>query len=83
MQVFQVLHDTIALIYQKSFPLKKENFQKEIVISEDSVKMVLYNYPIVFVLNIVAPKKKKKLLKKNSSLIILRYLRINENFTRI
>jgi len=61
MQTSQVLHDTIVLICQKNCPLKKENFQKKIVIFEDNIKMVLYNYQSVLVSNIVAPKKEKNL----------------------
>jgi len=71
MQAFQAHHDTIALICQKSFQSKKENFQMETAISADSVRMVLYNYQFVLVLNIVAPKKKIKIIFfKNSSNII-------------
>lgn len=61
MQASQVLHDTIVLICQKDCPLKKENFQKKIVIFEDNIKMVLYNYQSVLASNIVGPKKRKKL----------------------
>jgi len=61
MQTSQVLHDTIVLTCQKNCPLKKENFQKKIVIFEDNIKMVLYNYQSVLVSNIVAPKKEKNL----------------------
>lgn len=60
MQAFQVLHDTIVLIYQKNCPLKKENFQNEIVVFEDNIKTVLCNYQSVLVLNTVVPKKEKR-----------------------
>lgn len=61
--IFQVLHDTIVLIYQKDFLLKKGNFQKKIVIFEDSITMVSNNCQFVLVLNNVVPKRKKKKCK--------------------
>lgn len=59
MQTFQMLHDTIALIYQTDCLSKKENSQKEIVVLEDSIRMVLHIYQFVLVSNTAAPKKKK------------------------
>lgn len=59
MQTSQVLHDTIVLTCQKNCQLRKENFQKKIVIFEDNIRMVLYNYQFVLALNIVVPKKEK------------------------
>lgn len=69
MQTSQVLHDTTVLICQKNCPLKKENFQKKIVIFEDNIKMVLCNYQSVLELNTVAPKKEKKFILEKIRII--------------